>query len=189
MRLLPVLKSTDWQGPQSGARVHWWLGTAQEPVAYVTYAWESFEGLVYVTQTEGGGIGEELNEIVGRAFENLGEISSTFEIVEADGSKLLVMAGQPFAAERVLVQQHMREVHEALGAERIVVSVAKRGQLLAGAYDGSAQARATLVNLHREAFVTGGDDRVTDRLIMVDDGAVIDSLAISADGAVRGWLN
>lgn len=158
-------------------------------MAYVTYAWESFEGLVYVTQTEGGGVGEELNEIVGRAFENLGSIEGTFEIVEAEESKLLVMAGQPFAAERVLVQHHMREVHEALGAERIVVSVAKRGQLLAGAFDGPAQARATLLNLHREAFVTGGDERVTDRLIVVDDGAVVDSLAISADGAVSGWLN
>lgn len=189
MRLLPVLKSAEWQGPQTGARVHRWLGTPDKPLAYVAYAWESDEGLVYVTQSDGSEIGDDLAEIARQSFDNLDADSGDHEIVEADGSRLLVAAGQTTAAERVLSERHMLAAHEALDAERIVASVAKRGQLLATAYDSSAQARTTMTNLHREAWITGGDERITDRLIVLAEGVKIDTLSVAADGTVERWTD
>lgn len=185
MRLLPVLKSAEWQGPMTGARVHRWLGTAEEPLAYVAYAWESGEGPVYVTQSDD----HDLDDIVKQSFENLEADEGHHEIVEADGSRLLVAAGQPLAAERVLIQRYMLDVHEALQAERLVVSVAKRQQLLATALDCSNQAKTTIGNLHREAWVSGGDERITERLIVLEDGRVADTLVMSADGSVDRWVS
>ncbi|MEL7158327.1 MAG: hypothetical protein AAFN30_17245, partial [Actinomycetota bacterium] len=109
-------------------------------MAYVAYAWESSEGLVYVTQSDDDEVGKDLSEIARQSFDNLDADVGSHEIVEADGSRLLVAAGQDTAAERVLSERHMLNAHEALGADRIVASVAKRGQLLATAFDGSTQA-------------------------------------------------
>ena len=185
MRLLPVLKPAVWDGPDRGARAHVWIGTPETPLAYVAYAWESHGDLTYVThQTDDN---DDPDEIVRQAFANLEEYESGFELVESNGSRLLVSAGRPFAAERVLCESYMVQVHEALDADEVVVSVPARGSVLATTRSCSPEARNTLVSLHREAWATASDERITDQLVVFKVGLKTATLSVAADGTVDNW--
>lgn len=186
MRLLPVLKPAEWEGPSRGARAHLWIGTSKEPQVYVGYAWESKDGLTYVTHESDEN--NDADEVVRQAFANLDEYGADFELVEAIGARLLVSAGRPFAAEQVLSEVYMMEVHEALEAETIVASVSRRGSMLACALECPDEAKNTMVNLHREAWLTADDDqRITNQLVVFSEGVKTVTMAVSDDGTVNDW--
>ncbi|MCP3989135.1 MAG: hypothetical protein GY724_08675 [Actinomycetia bacterium] len=185
MRLLPILKPAEWNGISRGARVHMWLGSTNEPLVFVGYAWESDEELTYVTRQAD----DDPNAIVKVAFENLEVYEVGLETVAMNGSKLVVSAGNPFAAEKVLCESHMLEVHDLLASEKVVVSIAKRGAMLASAWDCPPEARATLINLHLEAWKTADHSEViTDHLVVFEAGVRSSTLAVSTNGEVDGWL-
>ncbi|MEM8923150.1 MAG: hypothetical protein AAGD35_06580 [Actinomycetota bacterium] len=164
--------------------MHRWIGPPDEPRALVAYAWDSNEGLVYVTHDDPVDDGED--EVVRRAFANLEEEEAAHQVVETDDSRVLV-ATSAFAAEKVLLERYMRTVHQALDAPTVVVSVARRGTLLACDVDAPERARTTLTQLHSESFVAAGENRITDRLVVVNDGVKQDVITVNADGSVAGW--
>lgn len=187
VRLLPVLKPAEWEGLSQGARAHLWLGTNEMPLVVVGYAWENSDELTYVTQQTDEH--DDPDVIVRQAFDNLEEYESGFETVEANGSRLLVSAGRPFAAERVLCESHMLRAHDELGSARVVVSIPKRGAMVACAWGCSDEAKNTIVNLHLESWKSADDqERITDHLVVFDKATKIDTMAVSADGVVEGWL-
>lgn len=186
MRLLPILKPAGWDGVSRGAWAHRWLGTTEQTLAYIGYVWENGDELTYVTQTTDQFEGTET--IVRQAFENLEAYPADLQVVETNGSKLVVVAGQPFSAEWALCESHMHQIHQALGCERVVVSLARRGSLLAAAWDSPEQARTTLVNLHLEAWKSADHtDAITDHLVVFDAGLKSGTLAVSTSGDVEGW--
>lgn len=186
MRLLPVLKPAEWEGPRIGARAHLWIGTNNEPEVYVGYAWESKDGLTYVTHESDKN--DDSDEVVRQAFANLDDYGTDFELVEAVGARLVVSAGRPFAAEQVLSEVYMMDVHEALEAETIVVSVSSRGSMLACSLDCPDEAKNTMVNLHREAWLGADDDqRITNKLVVMSEGVKTVTMAVSGDGTVNDW--
>lgn len=186
MRLLPVLKPAQWDGPSAGAHAHLWIGTKEEPEVYVGYAWESRDGLTYATQQSCGDHGSD--EIVRNAFANLDRCEIDFELVEANEARVLVSAGHPFAAEQVLSERLMLAVHEALGADDVVVSISRRGSMLACARDCPDDAKQTMVDLHLEAWLTAAaDDRITDQLIVFSLATKTATMAVSGTGRVKDW--
>ena len=83
----------------------------------------------------------------------------------------------------------MLQANERLGTEHVVVSIAKRGAMLACAWDCSDEAKNTMVNLHLELWKSADDqERITDHLIVFESGAKTGTLAVSADGVVEGWV-
>lgn len=186
MRLLPVLKPAQWDGPSTGAHAHVWIGTRAEPEVYVGYAWDSSDGLVYATPTSCEP--HDGDEVVRQAFATLDEYEADFELVEVNESRVLVSAGHPSAAELVLTERFMLRVHDALEAEEVVVSVAKRGSMLACARDCPPEARTTLVNLHREAWLNAADDqRITNQLVVFKAGTKTTTMDVYGDGTVKAW--
>ncbi len=188
MRLLPVLKPADWNGPALGARARPWPDPAVPggPLAWVAYAWTSAEGLVYATGPgtaadggeRGGGVDDE---VAAKAEANLDRLEPTLETVEADGARLVVVGGTDHAAEVVLSARHLAAVHRALGATEMIVSLARRGVLVAAPAEVPPRARVTLTALHREAWSMAGEARITDALLRITEGeagAVVDG----ADG-------
>ncbi len=185
MRLLPILKPAEWDGIEKGARVHLWLGSTTEPLVFVGYAWESDDELVYVTRQAD----DDPEAIVKVAFENLENYEVGLEAVATNGSKLVVSAGSPVSAEKVLCESHMLQVHDLLDSDRVVVSVAKRGAMLACAWDCAPEARATLVNLHLEAWKSADHfEAITDHLVVFESGVRSSALAVDTDGGVEGWV-
>lgn len=185
MRLLPVLKPSEWTGPTTGAHAHLWIGTPDDPQVYVGYAWENQDSLTYAPKP---GPGAEGDEIVRLAFENLDKCEVGCELVEANGARVLVSAGHPFAAEQVLSERHMRSVHDQLGADDVVVSISKRGSMLACARDSGDEAKKTMVALHLEAWLGASqDDRITNQLIVFSAAAKTETMKVYGDGQVKDW--
>jgi hypothetical protein len=180
------LKPAGWEDIQRGAWANRWLGTNDEPLVYVGYVWENGDEVTYVTHDNDDFAVPEA--IIRQAFDNLEAYDLELEVVEASGARLVVAAGRPFAAEWVLCEQHMLKVHELLNTDRLVVSIPRRGAMLAVAWDCPRQARATLVNLHLEGWKAADDnDAITDHLVVFDQGVKSSSLPVSPDGAVDGW--
>jgi hypothetical protein len=74
---------------------------------------------------------QDLDELHSRALENLKAIKLEVEELEMAGSKLLVVAGHYYAAEKVVDVDFMRSLHERLGAAWLMVGVPRRGLLFA----------------------------------------------------------
>ena len=170
MQLLPVLKPARWDGLANGAVAHVWVGTPSEPVVVVAYAWSSDEGLSYVTEQS-----EEFpsrDAMVRQAFDNLELYHTDLEVVESAGGRMLVSAGRAFAAERILCQSHMLRAHEKLEAAEILVSIPRRGAMLASALECSDEVKQTMVKLHAESWadVSTDAEHIIDELIIVKDG-------------------
>jgi hypothetical protein len=108
--------------------------------------------------------------MVRQAFDNLEHYHTDLEVVESAGGRMLVSAGRAFAAERILCQSHMLRAHEKLEAAEIVVSIPRRGAMLASALDCSDEVKQTMVKLHAESWAAGDADRIIDELIIVKDG-------------------
>jgi hypothetical protein len=178
--LLPVLKPADWDGLTGGARAHVWLGTPHQPLVLVAYAWEADDGrLDYVTRDNDPF--PDRDSLVWQAFDNLERYHTGFELVESGGGRMLVSAGRPFAAERVLCQNHMLSAHEKLEADEILVSIPRRGAMLACAIDCPEQVRHTMISLHTESWTVAetDPDRITGELIVVEGGSKTGRMPIS----------
>jgi hypothetical protein len=196
--LLPVLKPATWDGLRGNARVHVWIGTPEYPMVVVAYAdlpvggqpdagagsddliayFVGIDGdeIPYVTTATNYGRSEQL---VSDAFDNLGGDLIDFELIESDGGRMLVSAGEPMAAERALSEGSMLMAHDKLGADEIAVSVARRGSLLACALDGSDHVRKTLTSIHHE----------THRQAVADGQEIFDHLLVYRDGVMTGLLD
>jgi hypothetical protein len=136
----------------------------------VAYAWSSDEGLSYVTEQS-----EEFpsrDAMVRQAFDNLELYHTDLEVVESAGGRMLVSAGRAFAAERILCQSHMLRAHEKLEAAEILVSIPRRGAMLASALECSDEVKQTMVKLHAESWadVSTDAEHIIDELIIVKDG-------------------
>ncbi len=174
MQLLPVLKSESWLVRNPDAMAHVWIGTPDEPVVVVAYAHHDETTLGFVTIDDPAANDREA--LVREAFDNLENYESDFEVVEADGDRMLVAAGNPFAAERVMCESHMLRAHEELATDSIVVSVTRRGMMLACALDCSDGVKTTMSTLHDESWQAAGDDRILGDFIMFRSGLMRDVL-------------
>ena len=196
--LLPVLKPASWDGLRSGARVHVWIGTPAYPMVVVAYAdlpvgdgpdasaaWDDLvaytvgvdgDDVAYVTTATNYGRSDQL---VVDAFDNLGGDLTDFELIESDGGRMLVSAGEPMAAERALSEGSMLMAHDKLDADEIAVSVARRGSLLACALDSNQHVRKTLTSIHHETY----------RQAVAEGHEVFDQLLVFRQGFMTGVLD
>ena len=209
--LLPVLKPASWDGLRGNARVHVWIGTPEYPMVLVAYAdlpgndhradasseWDDVityavgvdgDDVPYATTASAYGRSDQL---VVDAFDNLGDDLIDYELVESDGGRMLVSAGEPMAAERALSEGSMLMAHDKLDADEIAVSVARRGSLLAAATDSGAQVRKTLTSIHHETYrnAVGEGQEIFDRLLVYRGGILTGTLEIdmSPDGQQVDW--
>ncbi len=215
--LLPVLKPVSWDGLRGSARVHVWIGTPACPKVLVAYADLPLSGhphgdraeqagaiafavgidgdghtsggdIPYATTATAYGRSEQL---IVDAFDNLGHDLLDYELVESDGGRMLVSAGEAMAAERALSQGSMLLAHDKLDAEEIAVSVARRGSLLACAVDSDAPVRKTLTAIHHETYRSAVADgqEIFDQLLVFHGGQLTGLLEIdmSPDGQQVDW--
>lgn len=179
-----MLKPADWEGLEGGARAHVWMGTPDHPLVLVAYAWEADDGrLDYVTRHNDPF--PDRDALVREAFDNLEQYPTSFELVESAGGRMLVSAGRPFAAERVLCQSHMLSAHDKLEADEILVSIPRRGAMLACAIDCPDEVRHTMISLHTDTWsqVDGDAERITGELVVVEGGSKTGRMPISDLGA------
>lgn len=188
MNVMPVLKPENWEGLKQGALAHVWVGTPAEPIVVVAYTASDGPEMV----ADQGLDPDERELIVRRAFGNLESYRADFELVEAPYGRVLVSAGQEFAAEKVLCQSHMLRAHDQLGAAEIVVSLPRRGSALVTSYDCSQEVKQAVVALHRDSWDGGGPDseRIVNELIVMHSGRKVRSIPIPPAGsaAIPLWV-
>lgn len=190
MRLLPVLKPNDWPGIDSGVLAHVWEGTTDKPAVVVVYAEVNDDEQVidYVTEAEIGA--SQGDGVVRQAFLNLEHYHTDFEVVEFGSERVLVAAGRQFGAERALCQSHMLRAHDKLGAPQIVVSIARRGLLLAAPYECSEEVKQTIVKLHNEAWSEGAStmEQIINELIVFEGGRKVRTIPLPPTGDLPSLL-
>jgi uncharacterized protein YtpQ (UPF0354 family) len=130
--------------------------------------------------------GEDVAALHAEALRNLASQEAAVESIDVDGSTVLIVSGGYYAAEKLLDVAFMRTLHDRLG-ERIGVVVPRRGLLVAAGF-GDARSFAVLHELAvRES---SGSRRISDVVLLVRDGAVVDIARASAapPPKKRGWL-
>jgi hypothetical protein len=182
LRVLPVLKPAHWQGMSYGARAHVWLGSPERPEVVVAYGCYD-GGLVSYVTNETSGYGDP-DTLVKEAFDNLAGRSFELQVVGAGPDRVVIAAGA-FSAEQVLSERHMLSVHDRLGVDEIVVSIARRDTFMACAADASGQLRRTMAGLHQESWAGEAKtaDRILDQLVVFTQGLKSGTMAVGGDEA------
>ena len=163
-------------------RAHRWIGSASDPSVVVTYAWDGEDGLTFVDAKNDPH--PQRDALVREAFANLEVYETGFEIVDSGAGRMLVSAGRPFAAERVMCESHMLDAHEKLDSDEVVVSVARRGTVLACAGDCADEVQHTMISLHHESWndTSAVSERVLDELVVFRDGLKTGTLPVTTSG-------
>ncbi len=82
-----------------------------------------------------------------RAFKNLEELDEIeYKLLADYDNKLALASSHEFTSETILSQKHMLRLHKLLGSNDILVSVVRRGFLLACSKNESEKVKNTFVN-------------------------------------------
>jgi len=155
-----------------------WVGTPDAPRILVAYAWLNEGQLRYMTIDNDPY--QSTDEMVAEAFDNLATSHAGFELIEADGGRMLLSAGLSFSSEQVLCRPHMKIAHDKLDTDEILVSIPRRGLMFACAADAEDSVKKSMAKLHQESVAESATDpsRITNEIIVMEDGIKSGSLDI-----------
>lgn len=109
------------------------------------------------------------------ADENLAHEPAFFSFVEDSDGKILIGHGADLACEMIMCSAHMRKAHEMLKAERILVSIARRGLMLVTAHSDDEEARQTFLDMHWgvwKGWKAPDHEVITDDVFVLRNGAL-----------------
>jgi hypothetical protein len=130
--------------------------------------------------------GENIAALHAEALQNLASQEAAIESIDVDGSTVLIVSDGYYAAEKLLDVAFLRTLHDRLG-DLIAAIVPRRG-LLAAASFGDTRSFAVLREL--AARESSGSRRISDVVLLVRDGAVVDIARVSDAPPPKkpGWL-
>ncbi len=127
-KIYPILKPGDWVGLKAGCLYKRYLGSEDAPMVVMGFGYNAPSNFVFLMPNDRPGKNSE--EVFAEALQNLNELPQEFEEMPLMGTKMLLASGQDFSSEKILCKQHMQKAQELLGAEEILVSVARRRCLM-----------------------------------------------------------
>lgn len=124
--VFPLLKPSDW--PHAELVPHARIGTPEEQIiiAFARDVGDNYE-LITTTAPEAA----DSDELHARALANLGALHYEWERADTQGLIMATCSGHEFAAEKLLDPDAMRQAHQLLRSEEIIVAAPRRTCLYA----------------------------------------------------------
>lgn len=175
MKLLPVLKPIDW--PRRTDTLHRLLAPLEDENAVynalVTYGYEEAKGIRFVNKIHDLELSPE--EIEAESLLNLADEEVQQHIVPMEEFKVILCDSNYFAAEKILDVQLMQSLQAQLETDLIVVSIPRRGILLAA---NGLLPDESLMKFAQMGIFTYIDDEpknppISPLVYMVQDGEIV----------------
>lgn len=171
-KLYPILKPNDWVGLRAGAysRPLGNLGEGESVPVIIAYGYDAPSNYIFLTQEEVGDRSPE--DIHLEAMQNLADIEIRMEHMKDIG--MLTASGDSFSSEMILHGAFMRKAGEILGADQLLVSIARRTCIMMIPARSEKAAIDQFVHVHKYTY---GDDSygnapISDKLFLVENGAI-----------------
>lgn len=110
---------------------------------------------------------DALEGLWAEALDNLARAEVEFEIFEAQGARLVEVAGE-YASEKLLDPAFLQRMQQELGQHGLAASVPVRGSLFLAGPDGTRALAVLTWRIHDAA-----PDPLSRRLLVVQDGEVV----------------
>ena len=106
------------------------------------------------------------------AYANLAAESVQCDELAAGDSRIIVVTGSFYAAEKVLDREFMRSLHDDLGADLLAAAAPARGCLLVGTITDEPSSIARFAELARARHDESGGRSISPAVLLVSDGRV-----------------
>ena len=118
--------------------------------------------------------GKDPDELLKKAYDNLENVKSEFEVSSLPEGKILTASGQDFSSEKILCKSHMMKAHELLQAKELFVSIPRRRCMMVTSRQASKELLNMFVALHNDAWKDDsyGNAPIINALFVVIDGQI-----------------
>jgi uncharacterized protein YtpQ (UPF0354 family) len=169
-KVYPIFKPGNWVGIKYGSVFVPFIGPPGTPDVVIGYGYDAADNFVFYTKDMLQGRSEQ--ELRAEAHANLEAYPVKLE--KALEGQVLCTDAKDFSAEKILSPAFMKQAQEMLGADELLVSIARRRCLLIVNRKASNDVLSKFVYLHNHTWKddSHGNAPITDLLFVVQGGEI-----------------
>ncbi len=173
-KIYPILKPGSWEGIKAGVLHQILIGTPEKPELVLGFGYSTDTEFVFLTEEDVKG--QDINQLIDDAHDNLFVEPSKFEQVEIPevGGIVLTASGSDFASEKILAKDHLIEAQTMLNAKEILVSIPRRRCMMIVDRNAKKEVLDMFMHLHEHTWVNDsfGNAPIFDGIFVVVNGSI-----------------
>lgn len=177
--IYPILKPGNWEGIRAGVLHQVLIGSPEAPELVLAFGYSTDKEFVFLTEEEVKG--QDVNQLINNAHDNLFQLPSQFEEVKIEqfGGVVLTASGSDFASEKILAKDHLVEAQNLLKAKEILVSIPRRTTMMIVDKNAKKEVLDLFMNLHDH---TWNDDSY-------GNAPIFNAIFVVVDGNINGVID
>lgn len=168
-KILPILKTSDYRKNETLFFKENLFDDKISPV--VAYGKDSDRMIIFDSAPNENDFNIRFPKIKEEAISNLKSIDVTYQITEAEGSKILFAEGNEYASEKILDNDFMIKIAKELGSDNLMVGIPFKGLLIA--IDSNSPMRLKLPVVIKQYFDNPQQDKISDKVFLVQNGEIV----------------
>ncbi len=168
-KIIPILKPSGYREEETFLFKENLIDSEVSPI--IAYGKDLGEMLIYESASDAKDFDERFPLIKVDAIKNIESIDLKCEITEIENSKILFVEENEYASEKILDVNFMKQIAEDLDCSTLMVGIPFKGMLIA--IDANSPLRLKLPVLVKKYFDNPQQDRISDKIFLVQDGVVI----------------
>lgn len=168
-KILPILKTSDYRKNETLFFKENLFDNKISPV--VAYGKDSDRMIIFDSAPNENDFNIRFPKIKEEAISNLKSIDVTYQITEAEGSKILFAEGNEYASEKILDNDFMIKIAKELGSDNLMVGIPFKGLLIA--IDSNSPMRLKLPVVIKQYFDNPQQDKISDKVFLVQNGEIV----------------
>ena len=176
--IYPILKPGYWVGLKTGAINSNLINTEARRKVVIGYGINTPDSFVYLTQKHLKSMDQK--QITNEAFKNLENYQTEFRYSEMLQNKGLIASGNDFSSEKILSHSHMLKAHAMLGADDLLVSIARRSSMIIISRDTNEALLGVFLDMHSAIWSddSSGNAPIANILFTVKEGHITGHIAL-----------
>jgi hypothetical protein len=178
-KIYPILKPGDWAGIKAGVLHQVLIGSPESPELVLGFGYSTDKEFIFLTEEDVKG--QDVNQLINDAHDNLFTIPSHFEEVKIEqfGGLVLTASGNDFASEKILAKDHLIEAQRLLKAKAMLVSIPRRTTMMLVDKNANKEVLDLFMNLHDH---TWNDDSY-------GNAPIFNAIFVVVDGNINGIID
>ncbi|WP_405251760.1 DUF1444 family protein [Dokdonia sp. Asnod3-C12] len=168
-KLIPILKTSDYRKDDKLFFKEYLFESKISPV--IAYGTDSGRMVTYESASDENDLNLKFPKIKEEAISNLKLIDVSYQITDAEGTKILFAEGNEYASEKILDKDFMIKIAEELNCGGLMVGIPFKGLLIA--IDSNSPMRLKLPVIVKQYFDNPQQDRISDKVFLVQNGEVV----------------
>lgn len=174
-KVFPVIKSGDWDGIEQGAIKQTIIGTPENPIIVVGFAYDESANYRFALHHELKE-GTTPQNIVDEAYANIDAYPSAFDPFDGENGVILTTSGSAYSSEKILCFDFMKEAQEILNTDTIIVSIPRRTCMSIIDFHANENLINDFKKLHYHTYQDDSynNAQITDGFFIVKDGDIVE---------------